>query len=116
MYCEETDWCYRFRKNGWTIMFAPVGQIIHFGGESTAKNPVAMLIQLRLSILKFIRKHHGWLAHLVARLLTVVFFAARLPVWSAAALFRPGNRTKAILRMHAYSNGIVNVLFGRVDP
>jgi len=116
MYCEETDWCYRFRKNGWKVMFAPVGQIIHLGGQSTAKDPVAMLVQLRLSILKFIRKHHGWLAHLIARSLTVLFFAVRLPVWFAAALFRPGERAKATIRMHAYSTGIVSALFGQIDP
>ena len=40
MYGEETDWCYRFRKKGWKVMFAPIGQIIHFGGQSTAQRPV----------------------------------------------------------------------------
>jgi len=115
MYCEETDWCYRFKKNGWKNVFTPVGQIIHLGGQSTAKNPVAMHVQLRLSILKFIKKHYGRLDHIVARFLTVLFFTVRLPVWFAAVLFRPSERARATIKMQAYSSGIMNVLFGHID-
>jgi len=111
MYCEETDWCYRFRKDGWEVVFAPVGRIIHLGGQSTAKNPVAMTVQMRLSILKFIRKHSGLPAHLVARLLIMLFFALRLPFWFATALLRPSQRARATVKMQAYSKGIVNALF-----
>ena len=113
MYAEETDWCYRFQKSGWEVMFTPAGQIIHFGGQSTAKRPVAMIVQLRLSILRFIRKHSGWLAQLVARFLTALFFAVRVPVWLVRA-FRPRQRSEAIIKIQAYSTGIAHALFGRV--
>jgi len=115
MYGEETDWCYRFWKKGWTVMFAPVGQIIHFGGQSTAQKPVAMIVQLRLSILKFIKKHYGWPAHLIARFLVALFFAVRLPVWLAMAFVRPAGRGKAVIKMKAYSTGIMDALFGRLN-
>ena len=115
MYCEETDWCYRFREKGWMVMFAPVGQIIHFGGQSTAQKPVAMIVQLRLSIIKFIKKRYGWPAHLIARFLVAFFFAVRLPVWLAAAFIRPAGRGKAVMRIKAYSTGIMDVLFGRIN-
>jgi len=115
MYAEETDWCYRFRKKGWTVMFAPVGDIIHFGGQSAAQKPVAMIVQLRLSILKFIRKHYGWSAHLIARFLVALFFAVRLPVWLAIAFIRPAGRGQATVKMKAYSAGVKGALFGRVD-
>lgn len=115
MYGEETDWCYRFWKKGWTVMFAPVGQIIHFGGQSTAKRPVAMIVQLRLSILKFIRKHYGWPSYLIARFLVALFFAVRLPVWMAMAFMRPAVRGEAVIKMKAYSTGVVGALFGHVN-
>jgi hypothetical protein len=97
-------------------MFAPVGEIIHLGGQSASKKPVAMIVQLRLSILKFIRKHHGLPAHLIARFLVALFFAVRLPVWLATAFLRPGQRSEAAIKMQAYSTGIVNALFGQIDP
>ena len=111
MYGEETDWCYRFGKNGWKVMFAPVGQIIHFGGQSTSQKPVAMIVQLWLSILKFIRKHYSRPAYLIARLMIAFFFAVRLPLWFAAFFFRPNERSEAAIKMQAYSAGIVSALF-----
>jgi GT2 family glycosyltransferase len=115
MYGEETDWCYRFWRDGWKVMFAPVGEIIHFGGQSAAKRPVAMIVQLRLSILKFIRKHYGWPSHLIARFLVALFFAIRLPVWLAMAFVRPAARSEAVIKMKAYSTGVVGALFGQVN-
>jgi len=115
MYGEETDWCYRFRQKGWKVMFAPVGEIIHFGGQSTAQKPVAMIVQLRLSILKFMKKHYSRPAYLIARLLVALFFAIRLPAWMAKALIRPAARNEAAIKIKAYSAGIVSVLLGQVN-
>lgn len=115
MYGEETDWCYRMKKNGWKIMFTPVGQIIHFGGQSASKTPVSMTIQLKLSILKFIKKHYRWPLPSFARLLTALFFIIRLPAWFVIFLFRPRHRSEASTKLHSYSTGIVDVLFARLD-
>jgi len=115
MYGEETDWCYRFRKKDWKVMFAPVGQIIHFGGQSTAQKPVAMIVQLRLSILKFIKKHYSWPAYLIARFLVASFFAVRLPVWLAMAFVRPAAHSEAAIKMKAYSTGVVSALLGQIN-
>ncbi len=115
MYGEETDWCYRMKKNGWKIMFTPVGQIIHYGGQSASKTPVTMIIQLRLSILKFIKKHYGRPSVFLARLLTALFFIVRLPVWFVVFLFRPRHRSEASTKLQSYSTGILDVLFGRMD-
>jgi GT2 family glycosyltransferase len=115
MYGEETDWCYRFGQKGWKVMFAPVGEIIHFGGQSTAQRPVAMIVQLRLSILKFMKKHYNRPAYLVARLLVALFFAIRLPIWFAKAFLRPAARGEATIKMRAYATGVVSSLFGRVN-
>ena len=114
MYSEETDWCYRFREKNWKVMFAPVGQIIHFGGQSTAQKPVAMIVQLRLSILKFMKKHYCRSTYLIARFLVALFFAIRLPVWLAKGLIRPAARNEAAIKMKAYFTGVVSALLGRI--
>lgn len=114
MYAEETDWCYRFKKAGWDVVFTPAAQIIHLGGQSAAKRPVAMIIQLRLSILGFIRKHRGRFARLIAGLLTAMFFIVRLPVWLART-FYPARRAEATAKLQAYAMGVVYALFGGAD-
>jgi GT2 family glycosyltransferase len=115
VYAEETDFCYRLKKNGWKVMFTPVGQIIHFGGQSTAKIPVSMIIHLRLNILRFIKKHYRWPSHIIARCLVAMFFAVRLPVWGTMFILRPRLRNEATIKIRAYSRGIADVLFSRID-
>ena len=115
MYAEETDWCYRFKKSGWKVVFAPLAEITHFGGQSTSQRPAAMTVELRKSILKFVKNHQGSTAYLIARFLTAFFFAIRLPVWSAAALLRPHRRGEATIKIRAYATGIKDVLFSQLD-
>jgi len=111
MYGEETDWCYRFKQAGWKIMFAPEGEIIHLGGQSTAQRAGEMVIQLRLSILQFIGKYYSRLTFYMACLLTLIFLVVRLPVWCFIGLANPGKRKRSFTQCRAYWHGIREVLF-----
>ena len=113
MYGEETDWCYRFKQAGWKMMFTPDAEIIHLGGQSTAQKSADMTVRLRLSILRFIRKHHGWLAYEIARFLTVLFFAVRVPFWTFLRLFARERRKQSVTKMRAYLSGIGKVIFNQ---
>ncbi len=106
MYGEETDWCFRFRRAGWEVLFAPVGEIIHLGGKSTARCSVEMTVQLRLSILRFVRKNQGLVACALVWLNTIVFFALRIPVWTAIRVLKPGKKQQASTRIRAYLRGM----------
>ena len=110
MYGEESDLCYRFKQSGWKIMFTPAGTIIHLGGQSSRSVKAEMLIELRLSILKFINKHHGWLKYKTACLLTLLFFAIRIPIWFFISFFGSAYRKEAAVKLCAYINGIGRVL------
>lgn len=35
MYSEETEWCWRIRRSGRRVLYAPVGTVVHYGGAST---------------------------------------------------------------------------------
>ncbi len=111
MYGEETDWCYRFKKAGWKILFTPHAKIVHIGGQSSARNSTCTPVQLRLSILKFIRKHSGKLTHIVASFLTTLFFIVRVPVWLFISVFAPGRRMESVLKIRGYVTGITKVIF-----
>lgn len=115
MYGEETDWCYRFKLAGWKVVFAPVGEIIHLGGQSTHKLRGEMLIQLRLSILKFISKHHSWLKLRFACFLSVVFFAVRVPVLIVTIVLGHKNREQAVAKCRAYLSGIRQLILTSAD-
>jgi len=94
-------------------MFAPVGEIIHFGGWSAKLNPGPMLLQLRGSILLFIKKHRSPVQYVLACVLVSAFFTLRVPVWAVLALL-PGERRKsAWQRCRLYSRGALFSLFKR---
>jgi hypothetical protein len=115
MYGEETDWCYRFKQADWKILFTPCAEIIHLGGQSAQKRATTMVVQLRKSILQFMKKHHGPLIYRIVCLLTVIFLAVRLPIWSVIAFFQRAQNGEAAIKKRAYCTGIVNILFDRTD-
>ena len=115
MYAEEADWCFRFKQMGWRVVFAPVAEIVHLRGQSTSQKSSEMLVRLRLSILKFIRKHYHSLTYVIACLLTMLFFAVRIPIWFLINLFSLDDRKQSTLRIRAYMDGIRRIIFARVD-
>lgn len=110
IYAEETDWCYRFREAGWKTIFYPNAEIIHLNGQSSRMVRAEMLVQLRVSILKFIYKHYGWSSYKIASLLSTLFFALRMPVWLVAFVFVPSQKNQAKIKLRAYLNGIRRIL------
>lgn len=58
MYYEETDLCLRMARQGWGVWFAPVTEVAHLGGASTAKVRGAMARELFVSSMRFARIHY----------------------------------------------------------
>ena len=107
MYAEETDWCYRFRKNGWEVMFAPVGEIVHLGGGSSRQVKSKMRLQLSGSILLFFRMHRGRGQYALACLCTAFFFLYRVPYWLAKGIISRKTRNLSLSTVRTYILGFV---------
>jgi len=112
VYGEETDWCYRFKKNGWKIMFTPGAQIIHYGGQTTKRLPDKFLLQLYGAKLIFIRKHKSKPAFFLARLLTALFFSVRVPYWLVVEIFGGSKNKQPIAATKTYLKGAFYCLAG----
>ncbi|MBX3744435.1 MAG: glycosyltransferase family 2 protein [Verrucomicrobiae bacterium] len=89
VYGDDIDWCYRFVKAGWKVMFAPVGEIIHYGGQTTRQARSKFALQLYGAYLINVKKHYSALTFWGARLLTATYFLLRAAFWSLRAPF-PG--------------------------
>jgi N-acetylglucosaminyl-diphospho-decaprenol L-rhamnosyltransferase len=59
MYAEEIDLCYRMQRRGWKIHYAPVADVVHFGGASTSRYRSAMRVQFYASIARFYHLYRG---------------------------------------------------------
>ncbi len=106
VYSDDIDWCYRFRKAGWKVMFTPDAEIIHYGGQTTAKQmKQRFLFQLYGSKLIFLKKYGSKLLFPLACLLAASFFLLRVPYWFAIGLFCNGKRKQAFLTAGTYLRG-----------
>ncbi len=112
VYGEETDWCYRFKAAGWKVLFTPEAEIIHLGGASSRKIRPAMILQLRASVLYFMKKHRGRAAYLAALALTALFFAVRAPYWLLRGLLPTANRHLDLQTARTYVSGALKTLRG----
>lgn len=110
MYCEETDWCYRFKQTGWKNVFTPEAEIIHLGGVSSRQKHHQMILQKQTSILLFMRKHKSCLAYIMACFLAAIWFLIRVPYWLSKALFSNQEKRRHILTAHTYMMGAVRSL------
>jgi GT2 family glycosyltransferase len=78
MYCEETDWCYRFRAKGWKNWFTPSAEIVHIGGASAAKLGTRRAqIQNRSEMLYFM-KHWSKPRAFAGAFFLALFYVVRL--------------------------------------
>jgi hypothetical protein len=56
LFSEETDWCYRARRQGWETVFTPSAECVHVGGATHG----GRLFQENVrGHLRFLSKHHG---------------------------------------------------------
>ncbi len=57
MYGEELDWCLRTKRAGWSVMYYPEAQIVHYKGESTKYNSRKAALEFYRAMYLFHRKH-----------------------------------------------------------
>lgn len=56
LFSEEVDWCYRFRRAGWKVIFTPTAEVVHVGGAAHAGRLFREHVQGHLL---FLDKHRG---------------------------------------------------------
>jgi len=81
VYGDDPDWCYRFSRAGWKVMFTPSTEIIHYGGQNTRQMARKFRWQLLGSKLIFMKLHRSPWTFPLACLSTALFFFLRMPYW-----------------------------------
>ncbi len=112
MYGEETDWCYRFRKAGWKVLFAPCGEIIHLGGASSRRAAGEMNLQLKAGVLQFMHKHATRMQYVSACLLMGLFLILRIPFWFVRGIVCNRDRRRSWSHVVAYAKGLRRITGG----
>jgi GT2 family glycosyltransferase len=111
VYGDDIDWCYRFAKAGWKVLFTPDAEIIHYGGQTTRKAPGRFALQLYGAYLINVKKHYSSLTFLTCRVLTALYFLLRAPYWSLRGLLGRDGRMKAFASARTFFTGAYFCLF-----
>lgn len=79
-YGEDIDWCRRFKRAGWKLVFIPQATATHFGGGSTSKAPLRFSVEILKATLKYWRKHYGLAGQATCNSLLVLHHGTRLVI------------------------------------
>ena len=95
LYGEETDWCRRCAAAGWRLIFAPVGEIIHFGSGSSSALNYRRDLMLTEGTVRLHRKHGGSPAAVSIWLLLLLFNLSRSAYWSLRSVADSSGSTRS---------------------
>jgi len=112
IYSEDVDWCKRFLEMNWKVIFYPYAKAIHYGGGSSANEPVRFSVEQQKAKLQYWRKHHNLLK--VNCLILIIFFHHSIRIASRALPFfcMPSQR-KAIYSQFRQGISCMRLLFGK---
>jgi N-acetylglucosaminyl-diphospho-decaprenol L-rhamnosyltransferase len=105
MFSEETDWCYRFRQAGWSVLFTPDAEFTHVGGATTVRDWGPLYREQLRGHLRFLAKHRGlteaeqarWLLLVALLLRSLVFTGDRRKTSFAAARWLARSSARELL-------------------
>ncbi len=95
-YCEEIDWCKRFKNAGWKIVFYPEAQVVHLGQGSASREPERFKREFILSNYRYWKKHHNLLQRLLFCLIVLCRHTIRLAINSLVYIIAPSLRQKTV--------------------
>jgi GT2 family glycosyltransferase len=78
IYGEDLDWCRRFYKTGWDVVFYPEAKAIHIGGASSSNAPIKFYMEMQKADLQYWRKHHGRIAAAIDRMIILLHHTLRV--------------------------------------
>lgn len=78
LYCEEIDWCARFKEAGWENYCAPAAHVVHYAGQSTGQVRVASFVKLWRSRYRLHTRHPSFAPMPLARRIVVAGIRRRM--------------------------------------
>jgi GT2 family glycosyltransferase len=90
LFLEETDWCYRMKKAGWTIYHVPQAEVYHFQGKSAETEKKKAKVEYYRSRYRFFKKNRGslqWFILLSGLMIRLIFELLMMTVASLVTFF-----------------------------
>ncbi len=92
MYAEDKDWCKRFWDAGWSVVYFPGAEAIHFGAASSSREPVRFYLEMNRANLLYWKKHYGRAQQLAIRAVMLLHESLRIAGSGLLFVMRPRRR------------------------
>jgi GT2 family glycosyltransferase len=102
MYFEETDWCFRIKQAGGSVMYVPQAEIVHFGGGEKAHYDEQRVLHFHSSLFRFYAKHHTPAKGLVMKAIVALRSLIRIVFWCGVLVVKPRYRARALSTLRGY--------------
>jgi GT2 family glycosyltransferase len=111
-YGEDADWGWRFKNAGFESVYLSAIEVIHFGGQSSAKAPEHFSAQLVRAKLQFCKKHYSINRYILIRFFYGLHLSSKLIAHMVTALW-PDRRAAALRSMKLALSALRFVLTGK---
>jgi len=112
-YGEDIDWCCRYRKMRWNVLFNPKAQAIHYGGGSSENSPIRFYLEMQRADLQYWLKHYGRFGRFYYAFMILLRQGIRMMVELTRFLLKPSRRKAAELKLKRAWTTIRYVITGR---
>lgn len=99
MYAEDKDWCKRFWKARWSVVYYPRAEAIHLAAASSSRDPIRFYLEMNRANLRYWRKHYGWFQRFAIRGIMLLHDSLRILGAGLICLLRPSCRKSALLKL-----------------
>jgi hypothetical protein len=99
MYADDLDWCLRFHRSGWRVVFFPEAKAVHFGGGSSENAPVFCYVEMQRADLQYWRKYHGMISYGCYFAILYLGHAVRSAAYAAKYAVQASGRSQALLKV-----------------
>jgi hypothetical protein len=98
-YAEDKDWCKRFWKAGWKVVYFPHAKAIHYLYGSSDKDPVKLYIQQTKANLQYYSKHHNFISKMGFIVSNIMHQIIRVFGYSVLYLIKSDGREIVFLKI-----------------
>lgn len=86
LYGEEVEWCRRIRARGWSVLFSPIGEVVHVGHASADEllGEEGRFDRCLIATDGLMRREHGRVAGALAPVVRIAGALLKLSVFSSA--------------------------------
>lgn len=104
MFGEDIDWCWRFKQDGWRVVYLPQSVVYHYHGASSRLRPVGATWNLHKGMEVFYRKHLAPKHHSLFNALVYTAIFTRAVIFMALYSVRMPFTQSRVVRVLETSN------------